>query len=100
MNNPSEVNPSLEKLTFEFSASSGDTQALFSGTITNVNWDLESALVDITPDGVSYWTELFNKPFTSVTVSLNNLIHNTEKVSSESYDQLLDLVKITYPLSH
>lgn len=98
MKNPCEVKPDLEKLTFEFLTRTDDVSALFSGTIINVNWELKSALVDITPDGVSYWSELFNSEPTSVIVSLNNLICNTEKVSSMSYNELLDLVKITYPL--
>jgi hypothetical protein len=93
-----EVKSDLEKLTFEFAASSNGVRSLFSGAITSVNWDLKSALVDITPDGVSYWSELFDSPPTSVIVSLNNLICNTEKVSSMSYSQLLDLVKLHYPL--
>jgi hypothetical protein len=87
----------IENLTFEFVyVTPSDDIFNFSGLIKSIDWDSEMALVDITPDGIVVWDRLTGCSHLSFPVSLINLIRSTENVSSKSYNQLLQLLKLNY----
>jgi hypothetical protein len=69
---------------------------LFSGEIKSVDWENKTAVTYIIPDGESHWDELFQADSSNALVSLFNLISNTEKVSSKSYEELTLMLKENY----
>lgn len=83
---------SQEKYCFEFLMH----ELIWAGIIQSVDFKSETAIVDITSDGISCWKKVSSESPKSIEVPVFNLVRHTVCVSRHSYDELMKIIEERY----